>query len=111
MVRASGNAPDPGTDLVRCEVISSPALFELRAQKMAECRGLAPLARRHALFSKQARFACPVGIPKMVRVAGLAPATFPFERDASAVPGCYTRLVLPVDLHPELSDLKSLGVC
>ncbi len=44
--------------------ISSPALFELRAQKMAECRGLAPLARRHALFSKQARFACPAGIPE-----------------------------------------------
>src|ERR1039457_4944781 len=44
--------------------ISSPALFELRAQKMAECRGLAPLARRHALVSTEARFACPVGIPK-----------------------------------------------
>ncbi len=25
--------------------------------RMAECRGLAPLARRHALFSKQARHA------------------------------------------------------
>src|ERR1017187_9200783 len=31
---------------------------------MAECRGLAPLARRHALVSTEARFACPVGIPK-----------------------------------------------
>ena len=60
--------------------ISSPALFELRAQKMAECRGLAPLARRHALFSKQARFACPVGIPKMVGVGRLAlPRLFGFE--------------------------------
>ena len=45
--------------------------------RMAECRGLAPLARRHALISTEARFACPVGIPTMVRVAGVAPATFP----------------------------------
>src|SRR5512138_816954 len=44
--------------------IGSPALFELRAQKMAECRGLAPLARRHAFVSTEARLACPVGIPK-----------------------------------------------
>jgi hypothetical protein len=31
---------------------------------MAECRGLAPLARRHALVSTEARFARPVGIPE-----------------------------------------------
>ena len=51
---------------------------------MAECRGLAPLARRHALVSNEARLACPVDIPNglpsrssvtaaeehMVRVAG-----------------------------------------
>src|SRR5205809_2480935 len=30
---------------------------------MAECRGLAPLARRHALVSTEARFARPVDIP------------------------------------------------
>src|ERR1041385_5020737 len=30
---------------------------------MAECRGLAPLARRHALVSTEARSACPVDIP------------------------------------------------
>ncbi len=30
---------------------------------MAECRGLAPLARRHALVSTEARPACPVDIP------------------------------------------------
>ena len=41
---------------------------------MAECRGLAPLARRHALVSTEARLACPVDIPEMVRVTGLAPA-------------------------------------
>ena len=76
--------------------------------KMAECRGLAPLARGHALVSTEARLACPVDIPlsivlvlflvlvidsrrsrtrtrtttraitNLVRVAGLAPATFPF---------------------------------
>ncbi len=32
---------------------------------MAECRGLAPLARKHALVSTEARFACPVDIPEM----------------------------------------------
>src|SRR2546425_11306369 len=31
--------------------------------KLAECRGLAPLARRHALVSTEARFPCPVDIP------------------------------------------------
>ena len=31
--------------------------------EMAECRGLAPLARGHALVSTEARLACPVGIP------------------------------------------------
>jgi hypothetical protein len=41
---------------------------------MAECRGIAPLARRHALVSTEARLACPVDIPKLVRVAGFAPA-------------------------------------
>src|SRR5438128_11893522 len=30
---------------------------------MAECRGFAPLARRHALVSTEARLACPVDIP------------------------------------------------
>ena len=32
---------------------------------MAECRGLAPHARRHALVSTEARLACPVGIPEI----------------------------------------------
>ena len=43
--------------------IGPPVHFELHAQWMAECRGLAPLARRHALVSTEARFACPVDIP------------------------------------------------
>jgi len=33
------------------------------AQIVAECRGLAPLARRHALVSTEARLARPVDIP------------------------------------------------
>jgi hypothetical protein len=32
---------------------------------MAECRGLAPLARRHALVSTEARRTRPVDIPKL----------------------------------------------
>ncbi len=41
-------------------------LFELRAQKMAECRGLAPHALiGHALVSTEARLARPVDIPEM----------------------------------------------
>ena|SRR5438309_773192 len=52
--------------------IGLPALFELRAhglpsrsseRRLAECRGIAPHARRHALFSKQARSAWPIDIP------------------------------------------------
>src|SRR5205809_7865731 len=43
--------------------IGPPVHFELHAQRMAECRGLAPLARGHALVSTEARFVCPVDIP------------------------------------------------
>jgi hypothetical protein len=59
---------NPGTHLVR-PANKAAVLFELRALKMAECRGLAPHARRHALVSTEARLACPVGIPEMVRMA------------------------------------------
>ena len=56
--------------------------------RMAECRGLAPLARRHALVSTEARLARPVDIPKMVGVGRLAlPRLFGFEPNRSAVPG------------------------
>ena len=37
--------------------------FSLNYARMAECRGLAPLARRHALVSTEARLARPVDIP------------------------------------------------
>src|SRR5919197_3629584 len=68
--------------------ISQPVLFELRAQRMAECRGLAPLARGHALVSTEARSACPVGIPDLVGVGRLAlPRLFDLESNRSAVPG------------------------
>src|SRR4051812_22505930 len=40
------------------------------AAKKTECRGLAPLARRHTLVSTEARHACPVDIPKGRGVAG-----------------------------------------
>ena len=40
-------------------LLTSAATF----RKMAECRGLAPLARRHALVSTEARLARPVDIP------------------------------------------------
>ena len=61
--------------------------FEVLKMKLAECRGLAPLARRRALVSTEPRLACPVDIPNWfqfaicilkfafkVPVAGLAPA-------------------------------------
>ena len=63
-------------------VINPPALFELHA--LAECRGHAPLARRHALFSKQARFACPVDIPNWSTWQDLHLQPSRLERDASA---------------------------
>ena len=55
--------------------------------RMAECRGLAPLARRHALVSTEARFARPVDIPESVGVGRLAlPRLFGFEPNRSAIP-------------------------
>src|SRR5437762_3145351 len=46
-------------------MISSPSTINYTpSTRLAECRGLAPLARRHALVSTEARFACPVDIPK-----------------------------------------------
>jgi hypothetical protein len=86
---------------------------------MAECRGLAPHARRHALVSTEARFACPVGIPNLVGVGRLAlPRLFGFESNRSALPG-EPHAGLPSrsstskdwsatrDLHPEGSAILS----
>ena len=44
-------------------VTGSLRLLPCRERRLAECRGLAPLARRHALVSTEARSACPVDIP------------------------------------------------
>jgi hypothetical protein len=44
--------------------------YRCSERRMAECRGLAPLAfLRHALVSTEARFACPVDIPFQIAVA------------------------------------------
>ena len=56
---------------------------------MAECRGLAPLARRHALVSTEARLARPVDIPGWSAWQDLHLQPFRFERNASALG--YTR--------------------
>src|SRR6266487_4776243 len=78
--------------------IRPPALFELRAhglpsrsseRRLAECRGLAPLARRHALVSTEARSPCPVDIPKWSAWHDLHLQPFRLERNASALG--YTR--------------------
>ena len=86
MVRASGNAPEPGTDLVRCGV-RPPALFELRTHKWRNA-----VDSHHTpfsgspLFSKQVRLTSPVDIP-LVGVERLAlPRLFDLESNRSAVP-------------------------
>ena len=56
---------------------------------MAECRGLAPLARRHALVSTEARLARPVDIPNWSAWQDLHLQPFRLERNASALG--YTR--------------------
>ena len=78
--------------------------------RLAECRGLAPLARRHALVSTEARSACPVDIPDWSAwgdshsqgCSGLSRTglLFPINHTPVGAPG----------LAPgRLSDLKSLG--
>ena len=52
---------------------------------MAECRGLAPLARRHALVSIEARLARSVDIPGWSAWQDLHLQPFRFERNASAL--------------------------
>ena len=51
---------------------------------MAECRGLAPLAQRHALVSTEARLACPVDIPNWSAWQDSHPQPSRSKRDASA---------------------------
>src|SRR5881296_3406968 len=51
---------------------------------MAECRGLAPLARRHTLVSTEARLACPVDIPNWSAWQDSHLQPFRLERNASS---------------------------
>src|SRR5207244_12589447 len=71
---------------------------------MAECRGLAPLARRHALVSTEARPACPVDIPNWSAWQDLHLQPFRLERNASALG--YTRWCPRSDLHRHFARLK-----
>ena len=74
---------------------------------MAECRGLAPLARGHALVSTEARPARPVDIPSLVGVGRLAlPRLFDLESNRSAA-RLTTRRSATRDLHPEGSAILS----
>ena len=93
--------------------INPPALFELRApgspsrsseRRLAECRGLAPLARGHALVSTEARFACPVDIPKWSAWQDSHLQPFRLERNASAFG--YTRWCPRPDSHRHFARSK-----
>jgi hypothetical protein len=69
--------------------IKPPVLFELHAEnggrlQRPECRGLAPLARRHALVSTEARLACPVDIPNWSAWQDLHLQPFRLERNVSS---------------------------
>ena len=91
-------------NLVGVPFIRRTVLIELHGvfvdgyQKMAECRGLAPLARRHALVSTEARPACPVGIPNWSAWQDSHLQALRFELYASAI-RCYTRVAPRPDLH------------
>ena len=76
----------------------------MAACKGAECRGLAPLARRHALVSTEARSACPVDIPKWSAWQDLHLQPFRLERNASALG--YTRWCPRPDLHRHFARFK-----
>src|SRR2546426_12808806 len=71
---------------------------------MAECRGLAPLARRHALVSTEARLARPVDIPDWSAWQDLHLKPFRLERNASALG--YTRWCPRPDLHRHFARFK-----
>ena len=73
-------------------------------QTMAECRGVAPLARRHALVSTEARLARPVDIPNWSAWQDLHLQPFRLERNASALG--YTRWCPRPDLHRHFARFK-----
>src|SRR5665213_1853311 len=71
---------------------------------MAECRGLAPLARKHALVSTEARLARPVDIPNWSAWQDLHLQPFRFERNASSLG--YTRWCPRSDSHRHCARFK-----
>src|SRR5438105_11631559 len=85
--------------------------FSLNYARMAECRGLAPLARRHALVSTEARLACPVDIPKNWSARGdlHSQGCSDLSRTGLLFPINHTPVGAPGLAPGWLSDLKSLG--
>src|SRR5881392_2256005 len=73
-------------------------------QTMAECRGLAPLARRHALVSTEARLTRPVDTPSWSAWQDLHLQPFRLERNASALG--YTRWCPRPDSHRHSARFK-----
>src|SRR5438876_8698920 len=77
---------------------------------MAECRGLAPLARRPALVSTEARFARPVDIPDWSAWRDLhSQGCSGLSRTGLLFPINHTPVGAPGLAPGRLSDLKSLG--
>src|SRR5688500_3538418 len=80
-------------------------------QKMAECRGLAPLPRRIDLLSTQSRFACPVDIP--IRARGrLAPTLLRILSTLSLHWTTWAKVVLAFGASkPAIGSPASLSPC
>src|SRR5256885_12843703 len=77
---------------------------------MAECRGLAPLARRHALVSTEARLTRPVDIPDWSAWGDLhSQGCSGLSRTGLLFPINHTPVGAPGLAPGRLSDLKSLG--
>ena len=86
----SGHLPRPSFENVRQFIRRLPECVSGNVgvvglhEQMAECRGLAPLARRHALVSTEARLACPADIPQWSAWQDLHLQPFHFERNISS---------------------------
>ena len=64
-LRAAARCRDRAHRFSHClDIVEMLRFKDPRSDRMAECRGLAPLARRHAHVSTEARFARPVDIPE-----------------------------------------------
>ena len=72
--------------------------------KVAECRGLAPLARRHALVSTEARLACPVDIPNLrLAIFDLRLPNIADRLSAICIPHFALKMVPAAGLAPALT--------